>query len=197
MAKQKTNSQTSEQSDSTKALEGMIDDVTKTLVEVKARKEKIVSQENLNFTLDELASVYGTTTGQTVVGLLGVLQIGGTNKSKRSNVKLTVGDATFESKTVQKAIAKHCPGITPRQFARQYADQIFRVAQTYQFDGSAWTSLSRSYSDMLDPQDPDYPSYRYWATEFQLDNPKCPEAVRNALKKRFSDRFMRRNKSSD
>jgi hypothetical protein len=118
--------------------------------------------------------------------------MGGTNKSKRSSVKLTIGDITFDSKGIQKCINKHCPGVTPRQFARFHANDIFRIASKFGFVGSAWISITRLYSETLDSNNPDYINYQFWAAEFQVDNPSCPEPVRNALRQRFADRFSKK-----
>lgn len=120
-----------------------------------------------------------------------ILQLGGTNTNKKSSIKVTIGNNTFDSKGIQKCINRNVPGITARQFARFYANHIFKVAVKNDFVGSAWNSIRRSYSENFNTEDPNSIYYKYWATEFQGDNPDCPEGVTDALHRRVKDRFSK------
>lgn len=100
-------------------------------------------------------------------GILAVLQSGGTNKSKKSAVKVNVNGIIFDSKGVQKCINKHAPGVTPRQFARIYGNAIFRYSKNNDipllWSGSAWVSLTRLYANLLNRANENYADYKYWA----------------------------------
>jgi len=59
--------------------------------------------------------------------MFAVLQAGGTNKSKRSNVEINISSIMFKSREVNTQIQKHCPDFTPRQFATYFRNDIFRI----------------------------------------------------------------------
>ena len=63
------------------------------------------------------------------------------------------------------------------------------MAKKYGFIGSAWNNIFRQYQELLNLNDPLYNEYRFWATEFQVDNPNCPPDIAKALRARFRDRF--------
>ncbi|MFB6225418.1 MAG: hypothetical protein ABEI13_03085 [Candidatus Paceibacteria bacterium] len=158
-------------------------------IEVTDRVEKTVKPDSFNAVINEVVSTYNVTPAIALVGLIAILQAGGTNKNKRSNVKISLGGTSFESKTINKVIAKHCPDFTPRQFATYFRNIIYMIARKHNITGNAYVSLRRQYSHLLSEASAEE---KFWAADFQLDNPKCPEYLRNALQQRYNDKFVKK-----
>ncbi|RRR13083.1 hypothetical protein CVV73_26795, partial [Enterobacter hormaechei] len=105
------------------------------------------------------------------------IQAGGTNKNKRSNVKITIQGVNFESKTINKYITTHLRDFTPRQFAVYFRNIIFRVSKAQNITGNAYVTLRRQYSHLLTETVDDE---KFWAAHSQLDNENCPDYIRIA-----------------
>ncbi len=140
-------------------------------VEVKDRVEKTVSPDAFKKIIEEIARTYSVTEPIALVGMFATLQAGGTNKNKRSNVRITIGKVAFESKTVNKFITQHCKDFTPRQFATFFRNEIQAVSETHGITGNAYVSLRRHYSHLLKEASDEEKS---WAADFQLDKPNFP-----------------------
>jgi hypothetical protein len=157
-------------------------------VPVIEKPVKTISKETLKKITDEIGKVYRCSPPLALVGLLSTLQAGGTNKNKRSNVKITIATTAFESKIINKAIETHCKDHTPRQFATYFRDEIQAISQRHNITGNAFISLRRNYlTNTLE-----HPDDKYWASDFQLDNPKCPPHIHAALMARYNDKFVKK-----
>jgi hypothetical protein len=157
-------------------------------VKIADKAEKTITKSQMDSIVMDVANEYRTDQPTALVGIFSTLQAGGTNKNKRSNIKITIADIPFQSKDINKIISKHCKDFTPRQFAVHYRTSIFQMAKKHNITGSCYVSLKRNYSHMLTGEVPDE---KFWATDFQLDNPACPEYIRAALNQRFVDKFTR------
>jgi len=151
----------------------------------KPEKDKITKQQ-LNDVVTDISRTYSTTLQVAFIGLCATLQAGGTNKNKRSNVKITINNISFESKKINELISRYVKNLTPRQFARCLCNDIFIIAQRYNITGNAYISLKRYYPQLLLGTNL---HERYWAADFQIDNPSCPDYIRTALRQRYSDKF--------
>lgn len=158
-------------------------------VEVRDRVDKVVPREAFQKILNDIKNQYNVELHVALLGLFATLQAGGTNKNKRSNVKITIQGVSFESKTINKYITTHLRDFTPRQFAVYFRDVIFRVSKAQNITGNAYVSLRRQYSHLLTEAADDE---KFWAADFQLDNENCPEYIRIALRKRYNDKFIKK-----
>jgi hypothetical protein len=128
--------------------------------------------------------------GLAYAGILATLQAGGTNSNKRSNVKITLKKIKFESKTINELIRKNTK-LSPRQLARLLADAIFKCSKKLNITGNAYIYIQRFHSDLLTDINPDE---KYWAADFQIDNPNCNPNVKKALQARYADKFGAKKK---
>jgi hypothetical protein len=158
-------------------------------VEVRDRTDKVVPHETFQKILNDIKNQYNVEPHVALLGLFATLQAGGTNKNKRSNVKITIQGVNFESKTINKYITTHLRDFTPRQFAVYFRNIIFRVSKAQNITGNAYVSLRRQYSHLLTEAVDDE---KFWAADFQLDNENCPEYIRIALRKRYNDKFVKK-----
>ena len=158
-------------------------------VEVRDRVQKIVPRESFQKIINDIKNQYNVELHVALLGLFATLQAGGTNKNKRSNVRITIQGVSFESKTINKYITNRLQDFTPRQFAVYFRDVIFRVSKAQNITGNAYVSLRRQYSHLLTEAVDDE---KFWAADFQLDNENCPEYIRIALRKRYNDKFVKK-----
>lgn len=155
------------------------------------RPVKEIKKETFDALIREISTAYQCSLPAALVGLFSTLQAGGTNKNKRSNVKISVAGTSFESKKINELIAKHCKDFTPRQFAGYFRNDIFKLSKIHDITGNAYVSLRRQYPYCITETNQDE---KYWASDFQLDNPACPPLVRQGLQQRYNDKFVTRKK---
>lgn len=129
-------------------------------------------------------------TGLAYAGILATLQAGGTNANKRSNVRITIAKTKFESKVINEYIRKTTK-LSPRQLARLLANDIFKMAKKLNITGNAYIYIQRFHSQLLTDINSDE---KFWASDFQIDNPNCDPNVRKALQARYADKFGARRR---
>lgn len=144
-----------------------------------------ITKEQTDQLIDSVAKYYNVPPHIALVGIFATLQKGGTSRNKKSNVKIRFSQTTFESKTINPYINKANKNFTPRQFARYFADQIFDIAKAHDLDGNCFVYISRNMPELLTTSTEE----RYWASDFQVDNPNCPQNIRNALNIRYNNKF--------
>jgi len=160
-----------------------------TKVEVQDRTEKVVHPDAMQRIINDTKNAYNVEPHIALIGIFATLQAGGTNKNKRSNVKITIQGTSFESKVINKHITNNLRDFTPRQFAMYFRDLIYRVAKAHNITGNAYVSLRRQYSQLLTQASDEE---KYWCADFQLDNERCPEYIRTALRQRYNDKFIKK-----
>lgn len=166
-------------------------------IKVETKQEKTISKDKFDLIIkgiiNDYKPQYHIIPALAVIGLFSTLQAGGINNSKRSNVKITVGSISFESKKINSQIIKHCRSVTPRQVAKIFANQILRCAIKYNIPGNAYIYITRHYPQLLNVDNRNEHE-KYWCSDFQTDNPECPEYIRTALKARYNDKFGKKSK---
>ena len=168
------------------------DALSENIAEVQDRPDnRSLTKQQLDSVVGDVAKTYNCPPSVAYIGICSTLQAGGSNKNKRSNVKITIDKISFESKKVNESIAKFCKTLTPRQFARILCNDIFLISKKYGITGNAYVSIKRYYPDLLLGTNIDE---RFWAADFQVDNLNCPDYVRNALRQRYADKFTKKTK---
>ena len=158
-------------------------------LEIFHRNDRILQRFELENILSDLAKGYRVNKNTAYVALCIILQVGGSITNKKSNIRVKIENTQFESRRINIIIMKHCKDLTPRQFARQMANDIFLVSKKYSIIGNAYLSLLRQYSHFLVDNSLDD---KFWSSDFQVDNPSCPQHIRQALRTRYNDKFTRR-----
>jgi hypothetical protein len=68
------------------------------------------------------------------------------------------------------------------------------VARGHKITGNAFKYLLKNHNESLHYKIGaaliPIPDAQFWASEFQRDNPKCPEEIRNGLQKRYNSKFL-------
>lgn len=74
--------------------------------------------------------------------------------------------------------------MTPRQFARTMANDIFRFAEIMEEEGDLARQIAMDYPNLTLKE-------KVWCSNFQTTNPDCPESMKAWLVTNFRNRFAR------
>jgi len=111
-----------------------------------------------------------------------VCQKGGTNKNvKITTASQTIGEHTLSVKTLREICEKH--KITPRQWARFNATQIYKVSAMLDIEGDLARQMKLYNPNITRDQE-------YWASNFQTQNPECDDQVRKWLIETRNEKLM-------
>ncbi len=111
-----------------------------------------------------------------------ICQKGGTSRKALGDIYAVVNGHRFTLKMIRDVMAAKGFKFTLRQWARTYASDIYTIASHYCIEGDLYKKISRKYPTL------DLPEH-YWLSNFQMDNPSCPENCRNMIKEHFSTLF--------
>ena len=111
-----------------------------------------------------------------------ICQKGGTAKRAQGNIFTIVDGLRVDLNTIRELIKKHNLNITIRQWARTNATNIYIVCETHSVRGDLAKKLSRNRPDLQE-------SDLIWMSNFQMDNPDCPENVRRLLLDHYNNMF--------
>jgi hypothetical protein len=159
--------------------------------------ESTISKEEVENLIQEAIKQYNVPFAIAYAAICCTLQAGGT--AKTANIKITLntgpqGLKTFESSEINKLIETHCNGHTPRQVAMFIRNDIFRVAKHFKITGNAHKYLTKNLNNYLYYETPSgtqipIENSQYWSSDFQRDNPLCPEKIRKGLQIRYNTLF--------
>lgn len=134
--------------------------------------------------VEEMQKMKGLNSKEKAMAIIsGICQRGGTNRSANT-ISTTFGiqGAFANSKEFGDVCKKY--GMTPRQFARTMASDIYKFAEIMQEEGDLSRQMAADYPNLSMEE-------RVWCSNFQTTNPDCPENVRAWLVNNFRNRFAR------
>ena len=120
----------------------------------------------------------------TLILVAGVLQLGGSNQKSGNAVSYNLGEYSLSSQQLNNFIKKIVKNGTNRQLARTIADEIAEIALAINIPGDLHTQMLLEYPNSSDIE-------KVWCSNFQTQNPNCPENVRKWLVENFRSRFNR------
>jgi hypothetical protein len=115
-----------------------------------------------------------------------ILQKGGTSKRMSGSQEAVYGDQSITLSSIREACKNN--KITVRQLARTLREQIIDVMKTLDdpdLEGNLARKFARAHPDATQEE-------KYWASDFQTDNPECPDRVREWLIADYTERFERK-----
>ena len=155
-----------------------------TLVEPPRRG---LSAKQMETALKMIQARFGLSDEEAIGAIATILQKGGTNSNKNTNITVVINDKTIDSKTIAGIIRSNCSNASPRMFARQIATQIYNVCKVLDVPGNLAIRLERNYtSEWGKIKDS---NKIYWAADFQSGNPDCPEDIKTLIRKNYEDTF--------
>jgi hypothetical protein len=121
-------------------------------------------------------------------------QGGGRSKRNKVNIPFVYGGKEISTAQVNGYILNQLPNVKIRQVARALGTSIAKRSKLYEEPGFILKQLEELYPEKWAAID--HPDKEYWATDFQHQNPDCPEAIRDLLKLRYQDRYRPLNQRS-
>ena len=141
--------------------------------------EKIINEIIIKLELPE-------NNGQDTAWLLvaAVLQLGGSNQKAGNSISYTVNNFTLTSQQLNNIVKKITKSGTNRQLARSISDNIAEIATHLNIPGDLHSQILLEHPDLTNYE-------KVWCSNFQTQNPNCPERVREWLVNNFKSRFNR------
>jgi len=150
----------------------------------------LVSKEESDRFISEVAKTAGISNNQAFVALAIISQKGGTSKKAQGTVYAIVDGIRVDLNQVRKILKERGMTFTIRQWARTNAMDIFKVCSHYGIEGDLAKKIGRNDASITSEE-------RIWMSNFQMDNPDCPDNVRNMLMRHYNSLFPGRSIISD
>ena len=116
------------------------------------------------------------------IGLCIICQKGGTSRRAQGDIYAVVNSNRITLARIRSVMSAQNYRFTLRQWARTYATKIHAVASMYSIPGDLAKKIGRKHSGIT-------PEQSIWLSNFQMDNPDCPEDLRNLILEHFQDLF--------
>jgi len=158
-------------------------------VKLEETKSKTIPEDQIQTVIDLVQTKANfKDKNQAVVALAITLQKGGCNSNKNTNITTTIEDASIDSKTIANFIRSNCKNASPRSFARQIGNEIFKICKKQKIVGNLKIRLEKNYPDEWKSiTDPDKD---YWASDFQSSTMECPDGVKFLIRKNYTELFQ-------
>lgn len=120
---------------------------------------------------------------QVMVLVAGLAQHGASNKNV-GTLTYTVDEKTLTNGEVNKAIANVDKNATPRQFYRSIRTDIQKIAEAFNEPGDLAKLMLQEHPNLTITE-------QTWCSNFQTNNPECPEIVKKWLTENAKKRFQK------
>ena len=147
---------------------------TNTLSEDVVSKVMEKIQEKLS--LDTIEHAY--------ILVAGLMQRGGSNQKAGNSVQFSYDDKTLSSQEFNKILTSVQKGATNRQFARTINRDIINIAIEFEITGDLHNQMKLEHPNLTIVESA-------WCSNFQTQNPECPQNVREWLVENYKSRFNR------
>lgn len=120
-----------------------------------------------------------------------ILQKGGTSKRAQGDIYAIVNNKRLTLRQIRDIMEAIRTNFTLRQWARTYATLIQQVSSHFGIEGDLAKKFRRESPELVSELSRnDF----FWLSNFQQDNPNCPENVRKLIRKHFNDKFPSQTK---
>lgn len=157
-------------------------DKIKELQVEKPTAPALVSKEDSDKFITLLAAKTKMDPVATFTGVCIICQKGGTSRKAQGTVYAVVNGIKMDLNLVRNVINELKIGFTLRQWARTYASEIYEVSQYFDIEGDLSKKIARNSPSVTAEE-------RFWLSNFQMDNPNCPQNVRNMLMAHYKTLF--------
>lgn len=149
---------------------------------IKGRSAGIMLETGIEKVLKKIKADFKLESREEAMALItGLCQNGGTNRNAGLNVTYSYDNKILDARTFQKICQIEGSG-TARQFARAMNNPIYHFAVLLEEEGDLARQMRLDHPDITQDQ-------AIWCSNYQSDNPLCPELVRNWLKNDLRRRF--------
>jgi hypothetical protein len=118
-------------------------------------------------------------TDQATVAIAIICQKGGTSKKAQGTIYANVDGHKVDLNLVRRIMRENGLNYTLRQWARTHASEIFELASNFGIEGDLSKKIARNRPEITQEE-------KYWLSNFQMDNPNCPQNVRDLLMEHYN-----------
>lgn len=124
-----------------------------------------------------------------LVAVAAISQLGGTaNKASGDKVKVTIDPDIEISLQLVWKVVKEVTGNSLRRIAKTYPTLFKQIAQNKNIQGNQLNKIRTNYPDFKLIEEDD----KFWVSDFQTENPECPEYIWQQLSKYYQE-FVTKN----
>lgn len=132
------------------------------------------------------------TTNQAKIVIAMLFQAGGTNRSCDGNLQVSIFDKEIKLASLRKCLSECKLRGSERKLARSLATEIYKISLTLNIPGNLAKKIAREYPDR------DFSiEQAAWLSEFQAENPDCPDEIRQLILETFKNRKANTNTKSN
>ncbi len=117
-------------------------------------------------------------------------QMGATSARTNDKVQIKVNSTTFNYDLIKRTIKKFT-GKNLRRLAKTFATEFHIVAENKNSIGNLYNKIIFHYPNFKVAVDAD----KYWMSDFQSENEKCPSYIRDILSKYYNEHIQPNNNS--
>ena len=142
----------------------------------------LVSSAESDKLIADVAKETNCTPEQSALALSIICQKGGTSKKAQGTVYAIVDGKKTDLNTIRKIMREKGHNFTLRQWARTNATEIYEVCSYFSIEGDLSKKIARNRPSVTQDE-------KYWLSNFQMDNPNCPQSVRDLLMDHYKTLF--------
>lgn len=142
--------------------------------------EKVIEKLNFNNTVPVMDEYQKTQTALILMTI--ILQKGGTNRISGSPILAEIERKTLTSQQLTDIVKSVEKRATMRQLARTLATEIGTISEELNIPGDLANQMRVDVSNLSSEE-------AAWCSNFQTQNPDCPETVRHWLVQNYKERF--------
>lgn len=144
-----------------------------------------LSKEIINKTMNEVMSKLSLDNIELAyIFVAGLMQKGGSNQKAGNSIHFSFQGKSLSSQEFNKILNNVHKGATNRQFARSIGTDIVNVALAFELPGDLHSQMKLDEPNLTLQES-------VWCSNFQTQNPDCPDSVRHWLVDNYKDRFNR------
>lgn len=162
------------------------DDFKKMIVPRSTKLSELQAEE----VLTKFAEKHKLTRNETLLVITLLFQTGGTNRSCDGNLTVTVFSKEIRLASLRKTLVECKLKASERKLARTLGTQIFQISKELEIPGNLAKKITREF-----PERKFSTTELAWLSEFQVDNPECPEESRKLITESFKNRTGNKNKN--
>ena len=134
----------------------------------------------MNLIKQILLGLRPNTTGNSLIAIAILLQSGGTTRGCDGNLQTTIASKPYKLSQLRKALSESKLKNCERKLARTLAEPIAEIAFKFSIPGNLSKQIIRAH-----PERSFTAEETVYLSDFQADNPNCPEIIRRFILEAF------------
>ena len=148
------------------------------------------SEDELYKILGEIAKNRKCSEADAFKALALLSQIGATSPRAQEHVKVTLNGIDFKIGLIRNILKSVTQKRTLRRLAKTYATEFHNMSKKSDIAGNLFNKIKLNYPNAnIKDQD------RHWYSDYQSDNPDCPETIRHQINTYYQDFILKDKKN--